>query len=81
MENISDSDRTWATPLWEMNKGGGKGGGRGVRVTGWWALRGALDRMSTGCYMLGNRTPIKNIYKNFFLNKVLKLKKKTKKLT
>ena len=26
------------------------GGGWGVGVTGWPALRGALDAMSTGCY-------------------------------
>ena len=29
---------------------GGRGGGRGVGVNGWRALRGALDGMSTGCY-------------------------------
>ena len=34
----------------KRTRGGRKGGGRGgVEVTGWQALRGALDRMSTGC--------------------------------
>ena len=32
----------------KRTRGGGRGGGRGVGVTGWGALRGALDRMSTG---------------------------------
>ena len=30
--------------------GGGGGGAQGVGVTGWRALRGALDGMNTGCY-------------------------------
>ena len=34
----------------QVTRGGGKGGGQGVGVTGWRALRGALDGMSTGCY-------------------------------
>ena len=34
----------------KRTRGGGRGGGWGVAVTGWRALRGALDRMSTGCY-------------------------------
>ena len=33
----------------KRTRGGGRGGG-GVGMTGWWALRGALDEMSTGCY-------------------------------
>ena len=32
------------------SRGGGRGGGQRVEVTGWWALMGALDGMSTGCY-------------------------------
>ena len=36
----------------EQTKGWGRGGERGVVVTGWWALRGALDGMSTGCYSI-----------------------------
>ena len=34
----------------KRTRGGGRGGGQGVGVNGWRALRGALDRMSTGCY-------------------------------
>ena len=31
-------------------RGGGREGGQGLGVTGWQALRVALDGMSTGCY-------------------------------
>ena len=34
----------------KRTRGDGRGGGRGVRVNGRWALRGAPDGMSTGCY-------------------------------
>ena len=34
----------------KRTRGGGRGGGPGEGVTGWRALRWALDGMSTGCY-------------------------------
>ena len=34
----------------KRTRGGWKGRRAGVGVTGWRALRGALDGMSTGCY-------------------------------
>ena len=37
-----------------------KGEGEVGQGMGWWALRGALDGMSTVCCMLVNWTPIKN---------------------
>ena len=37
--------------LWET-KGCGKGGWWGDVVTGGWAMRRALDGMSTGCYSI-----------------------------
>ena len=51
--NISEGDRTWETPnSGKQTRGSGRGGGRRDGVTGWRALRGALDRMSTGCYAM-----------------------------
>ena len=51
MGNIRKGDRTRETPnSGKRTRGGGKGGGREVGVTGLWALRGILDGMSTGCY-------------------------------
>ena len=52
IENTREGDRTWETPnSGKWTRGSGKGGGA-VRVTGWRALRGALDRMCTGCYAI-----------------------------
>ena len=52
-KNISEGDKTWETPKYgTWTKGSGKGGGRGVEVTGWQALRGALGGMRTGCYAI-----------------------------
>ena len=63
MGKIREGDRTRETPnSGKRKRGSGRGGGRGDRVTGSRALRGALDRMSTGCYMLANRTSIKKGY-------------------
>ena len=51
--NIRKGDRTWETPnSGKWTKGGRKGGGWEVGVIGWWALRGTLDGMSTGCYSI-----------------------------
>ena len=36
----------------KRTRGGGRGGRQGYGVTGWQALRGALDGMSTGCYAI-----------------------------
>ena len=61
-ENISDGDKTWETPnSGKRIRGSGKGGGQGDGVTGWWALRGALGGVSTGCY--GIRWQIKLQFK------------------
>ena len=50
-ENISEGDKTSETPnSGKRTRGSGKGGGQGVGVTGWWALRGALGGMNTGYY-------------------------------
>ena len=38
------------TPNSGKRTGGGGGGGRGMGVNRCWALRGALDGMSTECY-------------------------------
>ena len=52
-ENISEGEKTGETPnSGKWTRGSGKGGGWGVGVTEWWALRGALGRMSTGCYAI-----------------------------
>ena len=48
---IREGDKTWETPnSGKRTRGGRNGGGQRVGVTGWWALRGVLDGMSTGCY-------------------------------
>ena len=36
----------------KRTRGGGKGGGQGVGVTGVTGTEGALDGMSTGCYSI-----------------------------
>ena len=51
MGNIRKGDRTLKTPnTGKRTRDGGRGGGRGLVVTGWQAPRWALDVMSTGCY-------------------------------
>ena len=52
MGNIRKGDRTWKTPNSEKLTSDGEIGGRAVGMTGWQALRWALDRMSTGCYSM-----------------------------
>ena len=48
MGNIRKGDGTWKTPnSGKRTRGGGKGGGQGVGVTGWRGMRGALDGMSS----------------------------------
>ena len=50
---IREGDKTWEVPnSGKQTKGCGRGGGGGDGVTGWWALRRALDGMSTGYYTI-----------------------------
>ena len=55
---IREGEKPWEAPNSEkQTKGWGTGGARDVGVPGWWALRRALDGMSTGLYyMLENQT-------------------------
>ena len=49
MRNIRKGDRTWETPnSGKGTRGGGRGGGLGVEVTEWWALRGHLMGWALG---------------------------------
>ena len=51
--NISQGDSTQETPnSGKWTRGGERGGGQGDGVTGWRALTGAPDRMSTGYYTI-----------------------------
>ena len=46
-----EGDKPWETPNpGKWTKCCGRGDGEEAGVTGWWALRRALDGMSTGCY-------------------------------
>ena len=48
---IREADKTWETSnSGKWKRGSRRGGGQEDEVTGWWALRGALDGISTGCY-------------------------------
>ena len=48
---IRKGDKPWETPnSGKQTQGCRRGGGQGVGVPGWRALRGAHDGMSTGCY-------------------------------
>ena len=48
-ENISEGDKTWETSNSGKGiRGSGKGGERGVGVTGWWALWWALMGWALG---------------------------------
>ena len=50
---IREGDNTWETPnSGKQTRGSERGGGQGDGVTGWRALRGALDGMSTGYYTI-----------------------------
>ena len=53
MGKIREGIKTWETPnSGKWTKGSGRGGRQEVGVTGWWALRTALDGMGTGCYSI-----------------------------
>ena len=58
---IREEDKPWEIPnSGKLTKGCGRGRGWWDGVTGWQALRRAVDGMSTGCYMLANGIKIKN---------------------
>ena len=49
MGKIRESDKIWEIPnSGKWTRGGGEGGGQGVGVTGWWALRGHLAGWALG---------------------------------